>query len=117
MYLPETNAFQVMKAEREARLLHEHGDTGGHAKAAGLRAWTRESWKAIKENWVLFIYMIFLMSFFNACSHGSQDFYPTFLKNRKVVSINECAGADRSQRSSLDPRMLLSSAWSVRSAP
>lgn len=75
-----------MKAEREARLLHEHrGSTSGagHAKASGFRAWSRESWKAIKENWVLFIYMVFLMSFFNACSHGSQDFYPTFLKNRE----------------------------------
>ena len=26
--------------------------------------------------------MILLMSFFNSCSHGSQDFYPTFLKNQ-----------------------------------
>jgi len=70
-----------MKAERETRLsLEQHND---HAKAAGLRAWLREAWVAIKQNWVLFIYMVLLMSFFNACSHGSQDFYPTFLKNRK----------------------------------
>lgn len=74
-----------MKAEREARLLQDSGRGGeaAHAKAAGLRAWVRESWKAIKQNWVLFIYMVFLMSFFNACSHGSQDFYPPFLKNRE----------------------------------
>jgi MFS transporter, SHS family, lactate transporter len=26
--------------------------------------------------------MVLLMSFFNSCSHGSQDFYPTFLKNQ-----------------------------------
>jgi len=86
-WLPETNAFQVMKAEREARLLQEqHTD---HAKAAGFRAWIRESWVAIKQNWVLFIYMILLMSFFNACSHGSQDFYPTFLKNQVELSATD----------------------------
>ena len=72
-YLPETNAFQVMKAEREAKLAYEHRGSvsgAGHAKASGFRAWAGESWHAIKENWVLFIYMVLLMSFFNACSHG-----------------------------------------------
>ena len=72
-----------MKAERETRLNLEQHNV--HAKAAGLRAWLREAWVAIKQNWVLFIYMVLLMSFFNACSHGSQDFYPTFLKNRKFA--------------------------------
>jgi SHS family lactate transporter-like MFS transporter len=85
LWLPETNAFQVMKAEREARLLQDNHSKVDHAKAAGFRAWVKESWIAIKENWVLFIYMVILMSFFNACSHGSQDFYPTFLKNRKLI--------------------------------
>lgn len=72
-----------MKAEREARLLQDKREGKDHAKAAGLRAWLKDSGKAIRQNWVLFIYMVILMSFFNACSHGSQDFFPTFLKNRK----------------------------------
>jgi len=33
--------------------------------------------------------MILLMSFFNACSHGSQDFYPTFLKNQVELSATD----------------------------
>jgi MFS transporter, SHS family, lactate transporter len=84
-WLPETNAFQVMKAEREARLLQEKHEGREHAKGAGLRAWLRDSGVAIRQNWVLFIYMVLLMSFFNACSHGSQDFFPTFLKNREFA--------------------------------
>ena len=73
-----------MAAEREARLLaaQESGDDPHDFKAAGFRAWVKDSGKAIRENWVLFIYMVILMAGFNACSHGSQDFYPTFLKNR-----------------------------------
>ena len=51
-----------MQAEREARIANEgHGDEG-LLKAVGLRAWARESWTAIKDNWVLFIYMVILMT-------------------------------------------------------
>ncbi|KAJ9498335.1 hypothetical protein H2202_006022 [Exophiala xenobiotica] len=85
-WLPETNNFQVMAAEREARLLADEQSGGqNHVKSAGFKAWTRESWKAIKLNWVLFVWMVFLMAGFNACSHGSQDFYPTFLKNQVLM--------------------------------
>jgi hypothetical protein len=55
-WLPETNTFQVMKAEREAQLIADQ-DCGGqtHVTAAGYKAWLRESWTAIKLNWVLFV--------------------------------------------------------------
>ncbi len=79
--LPETNYFQVMVAEREARLRIEH-TSGEPLRATGLRAFAKEAGNAVKENWVLLIYMVILMAGFNACSHGSQDFYPTFLKNQ-----------------------------------
>ena len=90
MWLPETNYFQAIAAEREARLEAEKagtlpaegGDANPEIKAAGLRAYLRENGKAAKANWVLLIYMVILMAGFNACSHGSQDFYPTFLKNQ-----------------------------------
>lgn len=80
LMLPETNHFQVMKAEREARANAQSGGRGGNA--LGMRAWMRDSGRAIKENWFLFIFMIVMMSGFNAVSHGSQDFYPTFLKDQ-----------------------------------
>ncbi|CAG8097883.1 unnamed protein product [Penicillium salamii] len=78
-YLPETNHFQVMKAEREARANAASGDS---ARAMGLRAFLRDAGRALRENWVLFIYLVVLMTGFNSCSHGSQDFYPTFLKDQ-----------------------------------
>ena len=60
-----------MAAEREAQLLADK-ESGGHhhVKSAGFKAFARDSWKAIKLNWVLFVWMVFLMAGFNACSHG-----------------------------------------------
>ncbi|GAW25351.1 putative MFS SHS lactate transporter [Rosellinia necatrix] len=46
------------------------------------KAWLRDVRVSVRENWFLFIYMIVLMTGFNSCSHGSQDLYPTFLKNQ-----------------------------------
>ncbi|KAF2234553.1 sugar transporter [Viridothelium virens] len=97
--LPETNAFQVMKAEREAKLAAEKagtrvvGDgiqeesmagvqTAGDVERKGIKAFLSEAGRAFRANWFLIIYMIVLMSGYNACSHGSQDFYPTFLKDQ-----------------------------------
>ncbi|KAI1843746.1 hypothetical protein JX266_010005 [Neoarthrinium moseri] len=77
-YLPETNTFQVMKAEREATAVRNNRG----AVVSGARVWFKELGTAIKSNWFLFIYMVVLMTGFNSCSHGSQDLYPTFLKNQ-----------------------------------
>lgn len=75
-WLPETNGFQVMAAEREARLVlqrqaegHEIHDESEIQKA-GLKSWLKDSWTAIKENWVVFVYLIFLMTGWNSISHG-----------------------------------------------
>ncbi|KAL9619215.1 MAG: hypothetical protein Q9160_006150 [Pyrenula sp. 1 TL-2023] len=106
-WLPETNYFQAILAEREARLSAEkHGDVEAAESNQGLRAYLRETARAARQNWVLLIYMVrsiesletdglklivyiiqvILMSGFNACSHGSQDLYPTYLKN--VVELS-----------------------------
>ncbi|KAL9115331.1 MAG: hypothetical protein Q9227_000652 [Pyrenula ochraceoflavens] len=89
LWLPETNYFQAMVAEREARLeaeksgdLPADGAEPAEIKGAGLKAYLRENARAARENWVLLVYMVILMAGFNACSHGSQDFYPTFLKDQ-----------------------------------
>ncbi|KAF2179221.1 MFS general substrate transporter [Zopfia rhizophila CBS 207.26] len=85
--LPETNHFLVSQAERETRhaMRHEGLDPSSPNQTArknGLRAFGREAWIAVKQNWVLLIYMVVIMTGFNSCSHGSQDFYPTFLKDQ-----------------------------------
>lgn len=83
--LPETNHFQVMKAEREARA--NAGDS--HEHAMGFRVFVRDAGRALRDNWVLFVYLIVLMTGFNSCSHGSQDFYPTFLKDQVGMDVTD----------------------------
>ena len=75
----------MVKAEREVRHLAEQGD-GRPKKAAGLRAFLKEFNLAFRRNWVLFIYMVILMSGMNSVSHGSQDLYPTFLLDQVGMS-------------------------------
>ncbi|KAI7778644.1 hypothetical protein LA080_001877 [Diaporthe eres] len=85
--LPETNAFLIMKAEREAAIAA--GEEGQHTGARGLRAWLKDARDSIKPNWFLFVYMVVLMTGFNSTSHGSQDFYPTFLKNQVELNATD----------------------------
>ncbi|KAI0203210.1 carboxylic acid transporter [Astrocystis sublimbata] len=86
-WLPETNASQVMKAERESTMAQRLG-TEVNA-IASTRAWMKDVQASLRENWFLFIYMIVLMTGFNSCSHGSTDLYPTFLKNQVELGPTE----------------------------
>ncbi|KAF2721235.1 carboxylic acid transporter [Polychaeton citri CBS 116435] len=82
-YLPETNHFQVMKAEREEKEAQYLESTGsGQKKPGALKAFLKDAGLAIRPNWFLFVYMVVLMSGLNSSSHGSQDFYPTFLQSQ-----------------------------------
>ncbi|KAF3481590.1 carboxylic acid transporter [Arthroderma uncinatum] len=91
--LPETRHFQVMKAERESRIQAEEAALEGNpdintthtmrnSHVSGLRAFWRESRPGLQQNWFLMVYLVVIMTGFNSCSHGSQDFYPTFLKDQ-----------------------------------
>ncbi|EGC41381.1 sugar transporter [Histoplasma capsulatum var. duboisii H88] len=86
-YLAETNHFIAMKAEQEAMASAESSteefNKGSHS---GLRTFFGDGTRAFQENWVLFLYMILITSAFNFCSHGSQDLYPTFLKEQVGTS-------------------------------
>jgi SHS family lactate transporter-like MFS transporter len=87
-YLPETNYFLVMKAEREAKhsaQIAEHGQQTAN-KGYSLVAFLKYAGVAVRQNWFLLIYMVVLMTGFNSCSHGSQDFYPTYLKDQVGMS-------------------------------
>lgn len=101
LWMPETNQSIAAKAEREARARRDRREAVGQeepaAKSSGLAVFARETGSAVKQNWVLMIYMIVLMTGFNSCSHGSQDFFRTFLKtqaelNPTDVSIISIAG-------------------------
>jgi SHS family lactate transporter-like MFS transporter len=76
-----------MRAERESALAHRQRSE--ITAISGAKAWFRDVRTSLKENWFLFIYMIVLMTGFNSCSHGSQDLYPTFLKNGKSSSFDK----------------------------
>ncbi|KAI1753205.1 carboxylic acid transporter [Xylaria castorea] len=86
-WLPETNASQVMKAERESAMAQQQGSKIN--AITGATAWLRDVRTSLRENWFLFIYMVVLMTGFNSCSHGSQDLYPTFLKNQVELGPSE----------------------------
>ncbi|KAI1147801.1 carboxylic acid transporter [Nemania diffusa] len=79
-WLPETNASQIIRAERKAASIP--GEVSGTTAIMSVKAWLRDMRISLQENWFLFIYMVVLMTGFNSCSHGSQDLYPTFLKNQ-----------------------------------
>ncbi|KAG5979458.1 hypothetical protein E4U55_005150 [Claviceps digitariae] len=97
-YMPETSHFQELRAKRaeQSQAVEEEVESPWLSPSASpsprraattklvgnLMAFGKESGKAIRENWVLFIYLVVLMTAFNSCSHGSQDLYPTFLKNQ-----------------------------------
>jgi SHS family lactate transporter-like MFS transporter len=38
----------------------------------------------VKNHWMLFVYVVILMTCFNFFSHGTQDLYPTFLQAKKL---------------------------------
>jgi len=45
----------------------------------------------LKSHWVLFLYVILLMTAFNAMSHGTQDMYQTFLGEQRGLGVTQKA--------------------------
>ncbi len=56
----------------------------------------QESWsglgRAIFSHWPLFLYLTALMTMMNFASHGTQDLYPTFLREQRQLSPGMVAG-------------------------
>ena len=48
-------------------------------------------WTILKSHWVLFLYVILLMTAFNAMSHGTQDMYQTFLGEQRGLGVTQKA--------------------------
>ncbi len=46
----------------------------------------------IKRHWALFLYVILLMTAFNAMSHGTQDMYQTFLGEQRHYGVTAKSG-------------------------
>ena len=75
LYLPETKAFRERQAAREGR--------GNIA-----RQFISDARTALKRHWLILLYLVLLTSGLNFVSHGSQDLYPTMLKNDLKFSAN-----------------------------
>jgi SHS family lactate transporter-like MFS transporter len=45
----------------------------------------------LKRHWVLFLYVVLLMTAFNAMSHGTQDMYQTFLGEQRHYDVTQKA--------------------------
>jgi MFS transporter, SHS family, lactate transporter len=45
--------------------------------------------ETLKRHWLLFIYVILLMTAFNAMSHGTQDLYQTFLGEQRGLGVEK----------------------------
>ncbi|KAG9040567.1 hypothetical protein FS842_002986, partial [Serendipita sp. 407] len=76
LLLPETQAYQRRMAMRQ--------DGDGIEKT-----FFREGKVALRRYWLMLIYLVLLMSGFNFMSHGSQDLYPTMLRNQLEFSANK----------------------------
>ncbi|KAG5999709.1 hypothetical protein E4U21_006390 [Claviceps maximensis] len=94
-YMPETNHFLDLRAKQEelSRAMREEAEISpsSRKRTADLLVFVKESAKATRDNWVLFIYLIMLLAAFNSCAHGSQDLYPTFLKNQLEFNATQAA--------------------------
>lgn len=55
-------------------------------QAQGASAWSGMG-NAIKSHWILFIYVILLMTAFNSLSHGTQDNLPIFLQAQLKLGV------------------------------
>jgi MFS transporter, SHS family, lactate transporter len=51
----------------------------------------RQLLMALKRHWALFLYVILLMTAFNAMSHGTQDMYQTFLGEQRHYDVTQKA--------------------------
>ncbi|KAK0221270.1 carboxylic acid transporter [Armillaria fumosa] len=74
--LPESEFFLKQKAREEGR-------TNSTEKT---KTFIKETGRMVKTHWLLCIYALLFMTGFNFLSHGSQDLYPTYLRDSKSFS-------------------------------
>ncbi|QKX59782.1 uncharacterized protein TRUGW13939_06924 [Talaromyces rugulosus] len=74
--LPETQAYRSREEVRKGL----GGGVAGNFLSEGK--------VALKNHWLLLLYLVLLMTGFNFMSHGSQDLYPTLLENQYEFSAN-----------------------------
>jgi len=51
----------------------------------------KKTFVVVKRHWALFLYVVLLMTAFNAMSHGTQDMYQTFLGEQRHYGVTQKA--------------------------
>ncbi|KAK0202271.1 major facilitator superfamily domain-containing protein [Desarmillaria ectypa] len=74
--LPESEFFLNQKAREDSQM----------SSMEKTKTFVREIGRMMKTHWLLCIYALLFMTGFNFLSHGSQDLYPTYLRDSKGIS-------------------------------
>ncbi|CCH46564.1 Carboxylic acid transporter protein [Wickerhamomyces ciferrii] len=83
LFFPESPFFIEHRRLEKEKLLNQ----GDSAKAnSPVKQFFGNLKNGVKKHWLLFVYLIFLMSGMNFSSHGSQDLFPTMLQ--KQIKLN-----------------------------
>jgi len=81
LFLPETDTFLKLHDAKESSLEFD----------SPTKIFIRDAKLAVRQYWLIFLYMVLMMSFCNFASHGSQDLYPTLLSNSLGFSAQKVA--------------------------
>lgn len=83
---PESPFFVEHKRLKKEKAMQE----GNHERAESpIKQFLHDLKNALKQHWLLFIYLIFLMSGMNFSSHGSQDLFPTMLTKQIGLTADQ----------------------------
>lgn len=71
---------------------------------------------ALRNHWLLLMYLVLLMAGFNFMSHGSQDLYPTMLSNQyrfspDAVTVTQVSTSSVTTTSTLFTLLIFGSRW------
>lgn len=84
LFYPETQTYLKIK---EQKRIYAQQEAEKNPNANWFqRNLDKSIWVTIKTEWLLFIYLILLMSGLNFSSHGSQDLFPTLLEKQYTRS-------------------------------
>ena len=78
LFSPESETFLRLK-ESKKRHAQRNCEEAGEKRGLVSGFWNSPLMITMRTEWLMFIYLIFMMSGLNFISHGSQDLYPTFL--------------------------------------
>lgn len=95
-FLPETDTYIASRINKEDNKTVEIDPETGEQQVVHEKVGTWNSivvfvkgvGKTLRVHWLMFSYLVVMMAGFNFMAHGSQDLYPTLLKNQLKFSVD-----------------------------